>query len=276
VKKILTLAILLLTLLPVTESMAQSYSSEATLGELVRNAWNNAQNSNADIYSEVYDENYSNDIDYYSQYGDFTYEVVSGYDLTPYDISSQGSSSTGASSWTENNNSSLAVGYSLTRVDGKYLKDNIWYRTISYTPPSGVTMCTTIPQYYPFYQTVDYECVLCASGTIANIMGYDSGLYSDYGNYIDTYRKMYRYTQEELKINLYEQMPNGDPVYYYNMIHNIGGVPVNMTSASDVQTYLDNGSAVLGVWTSPSNYVELNPSVNSHMVTIVGYDGSNY
>ena len=100
-------------------------------------------------------------------------------------------------------------------------------------------MCTTIPQYYPFYQTVDYECVLYASGTIANIMGYDSGLYSDYGNYIDTYRKMYRYTQEKLKINLYEQMPNGDPVYYYNMIHNIGGVPVNMTSASDVQTYLD-------------------------------------
>jgi len=134
-------------------------------------------------------------------------------------------------------------------------------------------MCTTIPQYYPFYQTVDNECVLCASATIANIMGYNSGSCSDY---ISTYKKIYRYTQDELKINLYKQPPSGDPEFYYNMIHNIGGVPVNMTNASDVTEYIDNGSAVLGAWSFPSNYVELNPSRNYHMVTIVGYDDSNY
>lgn len=89
-------------------------------------------------------------------------------------------------------------------------------------------------------------------------------------------RKIYRYTQGELKINLYKQTPSGNPEFFYNMIHNIGGVPVNMINASDVQVYIDNGSAVLGVYAFRTNYVEFNPSGISHMVTIVGYDNNNY
>lgn len=138
-------------------------------------------------------------------------------------------------------------------------------------------MCTSIPAYYPFYQTVENECVLCASATIANIMGHNGGSSSDYKDYINTYRKIYDYTKDVLQIDLYEQMPNGNPEFYYNMIHNVGGVPVNMTSASDVPLYIDNGSAVLGVYTLRTNYVEVNPSSGiSHMVTIVGYGNNNY
>ena len=46
--------------------------------DLIKKAWDNAQNSNADIYAEVYDGNYSDIIDYYSQCGNFTYDIISG------------------------------------------------------------------------------------------------------------------------------------------------------------------------------------------------------
>lgn len=46
--------------------------------DLIKKAWDNAQNRNADIYAEVYDGNYSDIIDYYSQYGNFTYDIISG------------------------------------------------------------------------------------------------------------------------------------------------------------------------------------------------------
>ena len=52
-KKILTLAIILLTLLPATEVSAQNYSSETSLWNMINNAWNNAMDSNADIYTAV-------------------------------------------------------------------------------------------------------------------------------------------------------------------------------------------------------------------------------
>lgn len=260
-KKILTLAIILLTLLPATEVSAQNYSSETSLWDLINKAWNNAMASDSDIYVMDFT-------------GDFDKSEYSGYGSI--DVESVNYNNSYINSNTSGNNGALPVGYALTTVDGKFLKDNIWYRTISYVPPSGATMCTTIPAYYPFYQTIDNECVLCASATIANIMGYNGGLCSNYKDYINTYRKIYDYTKDVLQIDLYEQMPDGNPEFYYNMIHNIGGVPVNMTNASDVKAYLDNGSAVLGVWSFPSNYVELNPSRSYHMVTIVGYDDSNY
>lgn len=67
-RKFLYLAILLLNLFVANNVQAQSYSSELGVGDLIKKAWDNALNSNADIYAEVYDGNYSDIIDYYSQY----------------------------------------------------------------------------------------------------------------------------------------------------------------------------------------------------------------
>ena len=48
--RILSIAILLLNLFVANNVQAQSYSSELGVGDLIKKAWDNAQNSNADIY----------------------------------------------------------------------------------------------------------------------------------------------------------------------------------------------------------------------------------
>ena len=79
-KKILTLAVLLLTLLPVVEVAAQSYGNESygsntSCTSQSTGIWCRAQASNADIYTEVYDEDIY-DFNDFSDYGDFSQEVV--------------------------------------------------------------------------------------------------------------------------------------------------------------------------------------------------------
>ena len=79
-KKILTLAVLLLTLLPVVEVAAlsygnESYGSNTSCTSQSTGIWCRAQTSNADIYTEVYDEDIY-DFNDFSDYGDFSQEVV--------------------------------------------------------------------------------------------------------------------------------------------------------------------------------------------------------
>jgi hypothetical protein len=110
VKKILTLAIILLTLLPATEVSAQNYSSETSLWDLINKAWNNAMESDADIYTDVYDDLYY-DFDDYSGYGDFKQEVafengiryLYGYDSSDMASSTVGSSVTKLSNYPTSN-----------------------------------------------------------------------------------------------------------------------------------------------------------------------------
>ncbi|MBQ3805386.1 MAG: hypothetical protein II844_06215 [Prevotella sp.] len=79
-KKILSLAVLLLTLLPVVEVAAQSYGNESygsntSCTSQSTGIWCKAQASNADIYTVVYDED-SYEFNDFSDYGDFSQEVV--------------------------------------------------------------------------------------------------------------------------------------------------------------------------------------------------------
>ena len=76
-KKILTLAIFLLTLLPMTEVNAQGYSSETSNTACTSQStgiWCRAMESNADIYTEVYQASY--EFDDYSDHGNFSQDVV--------------------------------------------------------------------------------------------------------------------------------------------------------------------------------------------------------
>lgn len=74
-KKVLSLAILLLNLFVANNVHAQSYSSELGVGDLIKKAWDNAKNSNAEIYTEVYDD-WGYEFNDYSEKGDFSQEVV--------------------------------------------------------------------------------------------------------------------------------------------------------------------------------------------------------
>lgn len=74
-RKVLSLAILLLNLFVANNVQAQSYSSELGVGDLIKKAWDNAQNSNADIYAEVYDD-WGYEFNDYSEIGDFSQEVL--------------------------------------------------------------------------------------------------------------------------------------------------------------------------------------------------------
>ena len=58
-KKFLSLAVLLLTLLAVNDAKAQNYSSENANPCKGSGIWCRAINSDADIYTEVYDSNAS-------------------------------------------------------------------------------------------------------------------------------------------------------------------------------------------------------------------------
>ena len=73
--RILSIAILLLNLFVANNVQAQSYSSELGVGDLIKKAWDNAQNSNADIYAEVYDD-WGYEFNDYSEKGDFSQEVL--------------------------------------------------------------------------------------------------------------------------------------------------------------------------------------------------------
>ncbi|MCR5070146.1 MAG: hypothetical protein K6A78_10215 [Prevotella sp.] len=74
-KKSLYFAFLLLTLLAVCDAKAQNYSSEMGGTCNGTGIWCRAMNSNADIYTEVYDES-AYEFNDYSEYGDFSQEVV--------------------------------------------------------------------------------------------------------------------------------------------------------------------------------------------------------
>ena len=73
--RILSIAILLLNLFVANKVHAQSYSSELGVGDLIKKAWDNAQNSNADIYAEVYDD-WGYEFNDYSEIGDFSQDVL--------------------------------------------------------------------------------------------------------------------------------------------------------------------------------------------------------
>ena len=73
--RILSIAILLLNFFVANNVQAQSYSSELGVGDLIKKAWDNAQNSNADIYAEVYDD-WGYEFNDYSEIGDFSQEVL--------------------------------------------------------------------------------------------------------------------------------------------------------------------------------------------------------
>lgn len=74
-KKSLYFTFLLLTLLAVTDAKAQNYSSEMGGTCNGTGIWCRALNSDADIYTEVYDES-AYEFNDYSEYGDFSQEVV--------------------------------------------------------------------------------------------------------------------------------------------------------------------------------------------------------
>jgi len=74
-KKSLYFAFLLLTLLAVCDAKAQNYSSEMGGTCNGTGIWCRALNSDADIYTEVYDES-AYEFNDYSEYGDFSQEVV--------------------------------------------------------------------------------------------------------------------------------------------------------------------------------------------------------
>ena len=73
--RILSIAILLLNLFVANNVQVQSYSSELGVGDLIKKTWDNAQNSNADIYAEVYDD-WGYEFNDYSEIGDFSQEVL--------------------------------------------------------------------------------------------------------------------------------------------------------------------------------------------------------
>ena len=269
-KKVLSLAILLLNLFVANNVHAQSYSSELGVGDLIKKAWDNAQNSNADIYAELYDGNYSDIRDYYSQYGNFTYDVVSGYDLTPYEISPQGSSSTGASSSTQNSGS-LPVGFYYS-YDPPSVNNN-WILNQPYQAPDGAKMCREIPLYSMYRQNLKYECVACAAGTMAVLMGAGNSV-SGYKDFETVYCDISDYASG-LGIDFATQSLNCTSYEYYKILTDVAGLNLYMANSSIVPIYIDNGSAVLGVRSTCSNCVSLIPDTH-HMVTIVGYDANNY
>ena len=74
-KKALMLAIVLLNLLSLTEVSAQNYSSETGRTCTGTGIYCSAMNSEADIYTIVFDDS-GYEFDDYSEYGDFSQEVV--------------------------------------------------------------------------------------------------------------------------------------------------------------------------------------------------------
>lgn len=271
-RKVLSLAILLLNLFVASNVQAQSYSSELGVGDLIKKAWDNAQNSNADIYAEVYDGNYSDIIDYYSQYGNFTYDVVSGYDLTPYDLSSQGGSSAGVSSGTQSTGS-LSVGYYDTANQYPFVNAP-FFKWIIYQPySSSARMCTDIPLYYKYNQNLRYECVACAAGTLADIMmAAGNCVAPKYYDYETVYWNISDYAAKN-GIYFNEKPLTCSNTEFLSIFANEAGLNLQITS--NVPYYIDNGCAVLGVLNSYSNCVLSSPDIH-HMVTICGYDDRYY
>lgn len=93
-KRILVLAIVLLNLLSLTEVSAQNYISETEIGALLSKILADAMNSDADIYSVVFDESYG--ISDFSDYGDFSQEITYYSSIEDYQSSGIGDSGTSA------------------------------------------------------------------------------------------------------------------------------------------------------------------------------------
>ena len=70
--------------------------------------------------------------------------------------------------------------------------------------------------------------------------------------------------------NTYYFWDKGDCNYYYHILHDVAGL--NVDNCGDVESYIDKGCAVLGC----GLFGATSPSAVEHMVTIVGYDYSNY
>lgn len=272
-KKSLYFAFLLLTLLAVTDAKAQNYSSEMGVGDMIKRAWDNAQNSNADIYSEVYDNRYyAAELDYASYlYLGYTHNIVNGNKLSDYSLSSEDSSLGNGSMGNQNQNGAVAVGYfdTYSSAEYPYLNNNRWYQNAMYLPPLNATMCMPINQFYMYRQNLQYECVPCAVATLADIMK-AGNIITGYKNYTDVYYDIAEYARKE-NIDLSKQPFNGDRNYYYEIIHDVAGL--NVSSTYDVESYIDAGCAVLGVRSYYPNYVSL---PMQHMTTIVGYDDDYY
>ncbi len=121
-KKSLYFAFLLLTLLAVTHAKAQNYSSEMGGTCNGTGIWCRALNSDADIYTEVYDES-AYEFNDYSEYGDFSQEVVFNngirylYGFDDYNSNNMASSTV---AYGGNNVSSLSK-YDTTKLRDKHL-----------------------------------------------------------------------------------------------------------------------------------------------------------
>ena len=172
---------------------------------------------------------------------------------------------------TEHNNSDddTSIGYAFT-YDSRhgYVKDVVRYQNNYYIPPLGVTMCKQVPLKYPYIQTIEYECVACAAATMVDIMESENPTLGS-KLYQDVYRDISNYARSK-NVDFFEKPFDGDCNYYYHILHDVAGL--NVDNCGDVESYIDKGCAVLGcgLFGTPS------PSAVEHMVTIVGYDYSNY
>jgi len=255
-------------LLAVTDAKAQNYSSEMGGTCNGTGIWCRALNSDADIYTEVYDES-AYEFNDYSEYGDSSQEVVHS-DGTREHIN-YGSNEGSASYGNQNQNGAVAVGYfdTYSSAEYPYLNNNRWYQNAMYLPPINATMCMPIKQFYMYRQNLKYECVPCAVATLADIMK-AGNIITGYKNYTDVYYDIAEYARKE-NIDLSKQPFNGYRNYYYEIIHDVAGL--NVSSTYDVESYIDAGCAVLGARSYYPNSVSL---PMAHMTTIVGYDDDYY
>ena len=156
-KRILILAIVLLNLLSLTKVSAQNYISETGSTCTGMGIYCSAMNSDADIYTEVYNES-SYEFEDYSEYGDYSQEVVTSdgehYYYNYGDMGNsviyyyEGTGSSASYSDTSNNsNGGYSGGYGVTSGYGD--DDVTWQTGLDEIVVTGTST------------SKDYYCILC-------------------------------------------------------------------------------------------------------------------